>query len=111
MSIESNSTKEAKGKEKKCIPLDISKEYTAQAHLFQKELTSKVLPKYKLQNYKIVLQEEKTLGFRPIYRLLDKELATLQKYINKNLKKGFIRELQLLARFSILFVLKKDSSN
>ena len=41
--------------------------------------------------------------------MLEKELSVLRKYINKNLKKGFIQLLESLAGFPILFVLKKDS--
>ena len=43
-----------------------------------------------------------------IYRLLEKKLSVLYKYINKNLKKGFIRLLESLAGFPILFILKKN---
>jgi hypothetical protein len=41
--------------------------------------------------------------------MLERELKELRKYLKKNLAKGFIRESQLLARFPILFVPKKDS--
>ena len=41
--------------------------------------------------------------------MLENELAILKGYINKNLKKGFIRELTLRARALVLFVFKKDS--
>jgi len=37
------------------------------------------------------------------------KLAILKEYINKNLKRGFIKELTLRARALVLFVLKKDS--
>jgi hypothetical protein len=40
--------------------------------------------------------------------MLERELKELRKYLKKNLAKGFIRELQLLARFPVLFVPKKD---
>ena len=36
------------------------------------------------------------------------ELAVLKEYINKNLKKGFIRESILKVGALVLFVLKKD---
>jgi hypothetical protein len=38
----------------------------------------------------------------------ERELEELRNYLKKNLAKGFIRELQLLARFPVLFVPKKD---
>ena len=40
--------------------------------------------------------------------MLENKLAILKEYINKNLKKGFIKELTLRAKALILFVLKKD---
>ena len=40
--------------------------------------------------------------------MLETELAVLKKYINKNLKKGFIKESILKARALVLFILKKD---
>jgi hypothetical protein len=36
------------------------------------------------------------------------KLAILKEYINKNLKKGYIRESTLQAEALVLFVLKKD---
>jgi hypothetical protein len=36
------------------------------------------------------------------------KLAVLKEYINKNLKKGYIREFTLMAKALVLFVLKKD---
>ena len=41
--------------------------------------------------------------------MLKNKLAILKEYINKNLKKGFIKELTLKAKALVLFVLKKDS--
>ena len=43
-----------------------------------------------------------------IYSLLLEKLETLQTYLDKNLKKEFIREFQLSVEYLILFVLKKD---
>jgi len=40
--------------------------------------------------------------------MLENKLAILKEYINKNLKKGFIKKLTLKAKALILFVLKKD---
>jgi hypothetical protein len=36
------------------------------------------------------------------------KLVVLKEYINKNLKKGYIREFTSKARALVLFVLKKD---
>ena len=40
--------------------------------------------------------------------MLENKLTILKEYINKNLKKGFIKELTLRAKALVLFVLKKD---
>jgi hypothetical protein len=40
--------------------------------------------------------------------MLETELVILKEYINKNLKKKYIRESTLQARALVLFVLKKD---
>ena len=40
--------------------------------------------------------------------MLENELAILKEYINKNLKRGFIKELTLRAKALVLFVFKKD---
>jgi hypothetical protein len=37
-----------------------------------------------------------------------KELQELKAYINKNIKKGFIRLSKLLAEYLVMFVLKKN---
>jgi len=47
---------------------------------------------------------------RPIYTLLKKELGVLRGYIDKNLKKEFIRESKLLINYLILFIIKKNKS-
>jgi len=46
--------------------------------------------------------------FLKIYRLNKTQLKALREYLNKNLTKGYIRPLTLLAGYSILFVLKKN---
>ena len=35
-------------------------------------------------------------------------METLKNYLNKNLKKNFIREIKIIVEFFILFVPKKD---
>jgi len=46
--------------------------------------------------------------FKLIYPLSEKKHEALQKYINKNLKKEYIRLLTLPAEYSILFIFKKN---
>ena len=40
--------------------------------------------------------------------MLENKLTILKEYINKNLKKSFIKELTLKAKALVLFILKKD---
>ena len=40
--------------------------------------------------------------------MLETKLVVLKEYINKNLKKGYIKESTLRAKALVLFVLKKD---
>jgi hypothetical protein len=40
--------------------------------------------------------------------MLKNKLAVLKEYINKNLKRGYIREFTFSAKALILFVSKKD---
>jgi predicted transport protein len=50
----------------------------------------------------------KALEVQPIYSLSKRELKALRKYIDENLAKGYIRAFKSPARYSILFVSKKD---
>ena len=53
-------------------------------------LNSKRLAKYILQDYKIKLKLKTTLKFYPIYKLTETKNLALQKFINENLRKGYI---------------------
>jgi hypothetical protein len=50
--------------------------------------------------------KRKELKLQHIYLLSKKELQVLREYINKNLKKRYIRPSTLLARYPVLFVPK-----
>ena len=56
---------------KKSVTSTIPNMYRQYIQIFKEELIEKVLLEYKPQDYKIKLQEGKTLTFRPIYRLLE----------------------------------------
>ena len=71
-------------------------------------LNSERLVKYVLQDYKIKLKLKTVLKFYPIYKLMETENLALQEFIKKNLRKGYIKLLQLLARYLVLFILKKN---
>ena len=65
------------------------------------------LSQYKSWDHKILLILETLSKIGPIYPLFYTQLKTLRNYLDKNLKKDFIRETKILIKFSILFVLKK----
>jgi hypothetical protein len=52
--------------------------------------------------------EGKTPTALLIYSLSERELETLKKYIDENLIKGYIKSSKSPARFTVLFVLKKN---
>ena len=59
-------------------------------------------------DYKISLQPEKQLKYKPIYLFSEKKLEVLKSYIEKNLQKRFIKLLVLLIKYPILFISKKN---
>ena len=71
-------------------------------------LESKKLLKYIAQDYKIELELETSLRFFLTYKFTKIELQALKEFIQENLQKGYIRLLQLLAEYLILFILKKN---
>ena len=79
-------------------------------HLFREEATAAALPKHQPWNHEIKLEPGKQPTFGPIYALSEKELGTLRKYLDENLKKGFIRKSESSAGYPILFVPKKDGT-
>ena len=76
--------------------------------MFGEEVVT-TLPEHQDWDHKIPLEDRKKLTHSPIYNLSAKELEVLRDYLDKNLAKKFIRSLTSLARYLILFVLKKDS--
>ena len=66
------------------------------------------LSQHKSWNHEISLMSKILSKIGPIYTLSYTELETLRSYLDKNLKKSFIREAKIIVEFSILFVPKKD---
>ena len=71
-------------------------------------LESKKLLEYIVQDYKIELELGISLKFFLIYKLTKTELQALKEFVQENLQKGYIRLLQLLAGYLVLFILKKN---
>jgi hypothetical protein len=82
--------------------------YNRWEHLFQKEKTTKALPKHQSWDHEIKFESDKKFTFEPIYALSKKELSILRKYLAENEKKEFIKKFQSRAEYSILFTLKKN---
>jgi transposase InsO family protein len=93
--------------EKRATPA-IPSEYKEFQKLFEEELGIEALPDPKEWDHEIKLEEGKTPGFQPIYKMSQKELDTLREYIDTMLKKGFIRRSESPAGFPVLFVPKKN---
>ena len=64
------------------------------------------LAEYRPYDYKIVLEEGKQPGFRPLYGMSRNELLVLRKYLEEYLSKGFIRVSLLPTAIPIIFVKK-----
>jgi len=54
------------------------------------------------------LKEGTEFKFHYIYSFNNNKLEVLRKYIEENLKKGYIRPLRSLTKYPILFIFKKD---
>jgi hypothetical protein len=87
----------------------IPPEYHDFADLFSKKEADK-LPPHQRHDHTIPLQPGSAPHFGPIYKLSPVELETLRKYIDENLKKGFIRNSQSPYGAPIVFAKKKDGS-
>src|ERR1700726_645151 len=87
----------------------IPAEYQDYADVFSKTEAHK-LPEHRPYDLSIPLQEGPTPPFGPVYNLSPLELDVLRKYIDENLRKGFIRHSQSPAGAPILFVKKADGS-
>ena len=87
----------------------IPAEYQDYADVFS-EVEAHKLPNHRPYDLSIQLQEGTTPPFGPVYNLSPLELDVLRKYIDDNLRKGFIRHSQSPAGAPILFVKKPDGS-
>lgn len=91
-------------------PNEIPSVYREWKALFHEEETALALPKHQPWDHEIKLEPGTQPTFGPIYALSEKELGALRKYLDENMKKGFIRKSQSPAGYPILFVPKKDGT-
>jgi hypothetical protein len=75
--------------------------------VFDEQLADE-LPPHRPTDHRIVVQDDKQPPFGPLYRLSEPELAELRRYLDENLRKGFIRRSGSPAGAPILFVKKKS---
>ncbi|KAF5528601.1 Transposon Tf2-6 polyprotein [Colletotrichum aenigma] len=87
--------------------LSIPEEYRVYEKLFAAELETR-LPEHTSFDHEIPLKKGKEPRFNKIYRLNQTEIEALDKYLEENLKKGYIRPLTSPAGSLILFVPKKN---
>src|SRR5438876_10311292 len=85
------------------IPMEYRKEFK---ELFEETLDETALPAHQPWDHEIPVEDGKTPLFGPMYQMSETELAVLKEYIDKNLKKGFIRESTSKAGALVLFVPK-----
>jgi hypothetical protein len=77
------------------------------ASVFSPKKAKKLLP-HRNYDHNIRLQEGKTPPFEPLYPMSRNELIALKKWLEKNLRKEFIRPSSSPAASPILFVKKAD---
>lgn len=68
------------------------------------------LPPHRTIDHKIVLDQENSLRFSPLYHMSLAELQTIKQYLLDNLNKGFIAPSQAPYASPVLFVQKADGS-
>jgi transposase InsO family protein len=97
-------------KGEKSVTPNIPEVYKEFINMFIEKEGMDALPKHQPWDLEIELQEGKYPGFEPIYKLSEKELEVLKKYIEDSLAKGFIRKSKSSAGYPVLFAPKKDGT-
>jgi hypothetical protein len=97
----------AKGKAKDTPPATIPEEFQDYSSIFNRK-KSEQFPPSQIYDHKIDLKETfKPVLFKP-YRLTPKETTKMKKFLNENLKKGYIRKSESPMASPFFFVGKKD---
>ena len=86
------------------LPL-LPKEYHEFADVFSRGDLD-VLPPYRPYDHRVPVQENAKLPFSRLYSMLQNELEVLKKYLDDNLRKGFISPSSSLVASPVLFVKK-----
>ena len=93
--------------EQKINKVEFPKKYKQFKDIFEEHVET-TLSQHKSWDHEIRLQKGKESTYGSIYKLSEYELKVLKKYIEENLKKGFIRSSEFSAKYSILFASKKN---
>ena len=83
----------------------LPKQYYKFLNIFSRKKAN-ILPPHRPYDYKIKLLLKTTPPLGPLYGISQNEQKKLRKYLDENLKKGFIRASYLPAASSVLFVKK-----
>jgi hypothetical protein len=92
-------------------PPEIPKEYQAWKHLFAEVVDATALPSHQPWDHEIPLAEGQTPPWEPLRGMSEQQLEVTRKYIDANVKKGFIRESTSPAGAALFFVDKKDGGD
>jgi hypothetical protein len=86
----------------------IPEDYHEFLNVFKKLEGTAALPKPSSDDHTIPLKDGKEPPFLPIYQMSETDLATVKKYVDNMLAKGFIQESKSLAGAPVLLVNKPD---
>jgi hypothetical protein len=91
------------------VEQELPTEFTEFADVFSKKASDQ-LPPHRPYDHKIQLEGDNTLGYSPLYNQSVEELQAVKKYLEENLKKGFIVDSQAPFASPTLFVKKANGS-
>jgi transposase InsO family protein len=91
------------------VEQELPAEYAEFADVFSKRASDQ-LPPHRPYDHQIQLEADNTLGYSPLYNQSVEELLAVKKYLNENLKKGFIVDSQTPFASPTLFVKKPNGS-
>ncbi|SLM35780.1 retrotransposon nucleocapsid protein [Lasallia pustulata] len=90
--------------------IGIPAEYAEYKEMFRERADHNALPEHQTWDHEIPIVPGKNPEKQLIYPISESKLEVLQKYIDENKAKGFIRESTSPVGYPILFVQKKDST-
>jgi len=95
---------------KKNLRIDwISKELYVTVNVYKiSEQSEMNLSEYKLRDHEISLLNDKQSKWMSLYSMSEDQLKKVKTYLDKNLKREFIRSSKSLTEYLILFISKKN---